>query len=59
MKDSSFIFDHLYSLYYKCYKIKLNCGGWYIASPDCIKTKKQQQIPSIKLTINAFNMLQL
>ena len=27
-------------MYYKCYRINLNCGGSYIDSPDWIKNKK-------------------
>ena len=27
MKSSEFVFDYVYLLYYKCHKIKPNCGG--------------------------------
>ena len=33
MKDSDFIFDCVYLLYYKCYKINLNHCRSYIGSP--------------------------
>ena len=38
----------MYLLCYKCHKINPNCNGSYIDSPDWGKTKKQQQIGSIK-----------
>ena len=40
MKGSSFIFNHVHLLYYKCHKVNLNCVGSYIDSPDWIKNKK-------------------
>ena len=40
MKVSSFIFDYVQLLYYKCHKINLNCGRSYKDSPDWIKNKK-------------------
>ena len=54
MKDSEFVFD---LLYYKYHKINLNRRGSNIDSPDWIKTKKQQQVLSIKKKINTFNVL--
>ena len=45
MKGSEFVFDYVYLLYDKCYKIYLNCGD--IDSPDWIKNKKA--------TINSIN----
>ena len=45
MKGSEF--DYVRWLYYKCYKINVNCGGSYIDFPDWIKTKKK--------TINPIN----
>ena len=36
MKGSSFIFDYVHLLYYKCHKINANRGGSYIDSPDWI-----------------------
>ena len=48
MRASEIVFDYVQLLYYKCHKINLNRGGWYIDSPDWIKTKKQKWIPSIK-----------
>ena len=55
MKSNEFVFDYVHVLYYKCHKINPNRGGSYIDSPDCIKNKKQQQIPSMKKKTNAFN----
>ena len=43
MKGSEFVFGYVHLLYYKCRKIKLNCGGSYIDSPDCIKKQKKKQ----------------
>ena len=40
VKGSEFVFDYVYLLYYKGHKINPNCGGSYIDSPDCIKSKK-------------------
>ena len=40
MKDCEFVFDYVYLLYYKCYKINPIRGGSYIDSPDWIKNKK-------------------
>ena len=37
MTGSSFIFDHVHLLYYKCHKINLNRGGSYTDSLDWIK----------------------
>ena len=37
MKGSEFLFDQVYSLYYKCHKINPNHGGSYIGSPNWIK----------------------
>ena len=48
MRASEIVFDYVQLLYYQCHKINLNRGGWYIDSPDWIKTKKQKWIPSIK-----------
>ena len=42
MRCSDFIFNCVYLLYYKCYKINFKLGGSYIDSPDWIKTKNQQ-----------------
>ena len=39
-KDSEFVYDYVHLLYYKCHKIKPNCGGSYIDSPDWIKNKE-------------------
>ena len=39
-KGSQFVFDYVYSLFYKCHKLNSNCGGLYIDSPDWIKNKK-------------------
>ena len=40
MKESEFIFDDVNLLYYKLHKISLNWGGWYIDSPEWLKSKK-------------------
>ena len=40
MKGSSFTFDHVDLLHWKCHKVNLNCGGSYIDSPDWRKNKK-------------------
>ena len=37
INGSEFVFDYGHSLYCKCHKINLNCGGAYIGSPDWIK----------------------
>ena len=34
MNGSDFLFDYVYLLYYKCYKINPNCGGSYKVSSD-------------------------
>ena len=47
MKGFDFIFSCVHLLYYKCHKIHFKCGGSYIDSPDCIKSKKK--------TINPIN----
>ena len=57
IKGSKFVFDYVQSLYFKCYKINLDCSGSYIVSPDWIK--KQQYILSIKKITNVFSTLQL
>ena len=45
MKGSEFVLDYVHLLYYKCYKINLNCGGSYMDSPDWIKNKKTRINP--------------
>ena len=40
MRGSSFVFDYVQLLYYKCHKTNLNRGGSYIDSPDWMKSKK-------------------
>ena len=40
MKGSEFFFDCVHLLHFKCHKINSNWSGWYIDSPDWIKTKK-------------------
>ena len=42
MKGSSFIFNHVDLLHYRCRKVNLKRGGSHVDSPDWIKTKKQQ-----------------
>ena len=41
MRDSDFIFDCIYLLYYKCQKINLNHGELYIGSPERIKNNNR------------------
>ena len=36
MRASEFVFDYVQSLYYKCHKINVNCGGSYIDSVDLL-----------------------
>ena len=42
MRGSDFIFYSVQLMYYKSHKVHIKCVGWYIDSPDCIKTKNQQ-----------------
>ena len=58
MKSSEFVFDYVFSLYYKCHKINLNRCGSYIDSVDWIKNKKAAINPNEKKIINASSMLQ-
>ena len=44
MRDSDFIFDCVYLLYYKCHKINFKSVGSYIDSTDSIKNKKAKII---------------
>ena len=55
VKGSSFLFDHVHLLYYKCHERNSNCGGSYTDSCDWIR---KPTINPIKKIINAFNMLQ-
>ena len=48
MKGSEFVFDYVYSLYYKSHKINLSRGRSYIDSPDWIKNKKATVNPTNK-----------
>ena len=48
MTGRDFILDCVHLLYYKCQRINPNRGGSCKGFPDCIKTKKEQQIPPIK-----------
>ena len=57
MKGSEFVFDNIDLLYYKLHKIGLNAGGSCMHSPSGYKTKTQQQIQSLEMMINAFNLL--
>ena len=45
MKGSEFAFDSVDLLYYKFYKINLNCDGSYIDHSDCLKIRKAIIIP--------------
>ena len=47
MRDSNFVLDYVQLWYYKCLKINIICGGWYIDSPNWMKNKK--------VTINRIN----
>ena len=40
MKESEFVFDNVYFLYYKLYKISLNHDGSYIDSRKWLNNKK-------------------
>ena len=57
MKRSTFAFDYVHLLYYKCHKINLKHGGLYIDSPDQVKIKKETINPINRKIINAFNTL--
>ena len=39
MKGSTFVFDYVHLLYYKCHEINPNRGGSHVNSPDWIKNK--------------------
>ena len=39
---STFVFDYVTLLYYKCHKLKPNRGGLHVDPPDWIETKKQK-----------------
>ena len=41
MRGSSFIFDSVQLMCYKCHKVNLRRGGSYIDFPDWIKENKQ------------------
>ena len=47
IKGSSFVYDGVNGLYYKCHMIRLNCGGSYIDSPQWLK--KPQKIQKIMM----------
>ena len=40
MRGSNFVLDYFQLLYYKCYKINVNCGGSHIDYLDWIKNRK-------------------
>ena len=46
IRVGDFIFDYVYSLYYKCHKTNLNRSGWYI-SASIWKKKKKATINSV------------
>ena len=48
IEGSDFVFDYVHLLYYKYHKVNLNRGRSYIDFTDRTKTKKQQEISSIK-----------
>ena len=57
MKDSTFVFDCIHLLYYKCHKINRNYHGSNIDNHDWIKNKIATINPVNKKIINAFNIL--
>ena len=54
MRGNDFIFDCVYLLYYKCYKINFKGGGSYIGSPDWVKNKKARVNPINKKDNSCF-----
>ena len=48
LKGNDSVFDYIDRLYYRCHKITLNRGRYYIDSPDYLKNKKYIN-PTIKL----------
>ena len=40
MRGSEFTFDSVQLMDYKCHKVNFRHVGWYIDSPEWIKTKK-------------------
>ena len=54
MKGSDFVFDYVQLVYYKCHKINLNRGGYYIDFPNWIKNKKAKTNPIKKKDKNCF-----
>ena len=54
IKGSQFIFGYNDSLCYKCHKIILKLGGWYIDSPGWIKNKMATTNPIYKYEYNCF-----
>ena len=54
MRESEFIFDGVYLLYYKLHRISLSRGGSYIDSPEWLKNQKT----TINLKNNDDNSLQ-
>ena len=45
IRDSDFVFDCFYLLYYKCHKIKFKLDGSFTDSPNWIKNKKETRNP--------------
>ena len=54
MKGSDFVFDYVQLVYYKCDKINLNRGGYYIDFPNWTKNKKATTNPIKKKDNNCF-----
>ena len=58
MKGSDVVFDCVHLLHLKCHKINSKCGRFFVYLPIGSKIKKQQEISSIIMVPNTFNMLQ-
>ena len=54
MKGSDFSSDYVDLLNYKCYKIKRNCDGSWIDSPNWIKNKNSTVNPFYKYDSKCF-----
>ena len=54
MRGSDFVLDYVQLCYYKCHKINIIRGGWYIDSPDRIKNKEARINPINKKDNNCF-----
>ena len=52
MRDSDFISDYVHLLYYNCYKMNLDHGGFYIDKADWIKKPQKATINPITIQHN-------